>query len=261
MVYTTIRTQISGPVARVSLNRPEVRNAFNQTVIAEMTDFFAELAANGDLRAVVLDGEGTSFCAGADLEWMQRMSGYTFDENRDDAVRMSSMFEAIDSAPIPVIAKVHGAVLGGGCGLVSCADIVVASESCVFGLTEVKLGIIPAVISPFVVSKIGGSHARALFMTGERFSAARAAAIGLAHHVVAESELGSAVERLVGELLTSGPVAAREAKRWVAMVVQMTKVEASAHAVQKIAQLRASPEGREGITAFLEKRKPGWITT
>lgn len=254
----TITCEVQGMVARVTLNRPDVRNAFNETLVAELTEVFGGFGQSRDVRAVILSGAGKTFCAGADLEWMKRMSGYSFEENRDDARRMCRMFETIDRCAVPVVVRAHGAALGGACGLVSCGDIVVAGESCQFGLTEVKLGIIPAVISPFVISKIGVGHARSLFMTGERFAAGRALAIGLVHHVVADGDLDAAVERVTDELLTSGPAAVREAKAWIRKIAGATTEAASAMTPDKIAELRASPEGREGITAFLEKRKPEW---
>lgn len=257
-MYSTIRIESDETTARVWLDRPDVRNAFNETLIAEMAAAFEDLGRRMGLRAIVLRGAGKSFCAGADLDWMRRMGGFSTEENERDAGRMARVFTAIDTCPVPVIAAAHGAALGGGCGLVACADIVVASESCQFGLTEVKLGIIPAVIGPFVLAKIGAGQARALFMTGERFDAAHALRIGLVHHVVPEDGIDAAVDRLVAELTTSGPTAAREAKAWIRRIGGLSKEDASALAPRKIAELRASPEGREGIAAFLEKRRPSW---
>lgn len=257
-MYSTIRIESDETTARVWLDRPDVRNAFNETLIAEMAAAFEDLGRRTGLRAILLRGAGKSFCAGADLDWMRRMGGFSTEENERDAGRMARVFMAIDTCPVPVIAAAHGAALGGGCGLVACADIVIASESCQFGLTEVKLGIIPAVIGPFVLAKIGAGQARALFMTGERFDAARALRIGLVHHVVPEEGIDAAVDRLVAELMTSGPIAARAAKAWIRRIGGLSKEDASALAPRKIAELRASPEGREGIAAFLEKRRPSW---
>ena len=194
-------------VARVTLARPDVRNAFNADVIARTARHLHALAGDDDVRAVVLAGEGKVFCGGADINWMRESLDLSFDANVADAERMSDMFRAIDRCRKPVIARIHGAALGGGAGLAAVCDIAIATDDAVFGFTEVKLGIIPAVISPFVLAKIGASHARALFLTGERFDAARAQRIGLVHEVVAAADLDAAVERVLGEIRTAGPYA------------------------------------------------------
>jgi methylglutaconyl-CoA hydratase len=223
--------------------RPERRNAFDAALIAELTEAFADV---GDARAVVLSGDGPSFSAGADVEWMRAAGELTFDENVADARRLRAMLDAIDACPAPVVARVQRHALGGGCGLVACSDVVVADPSAEFAFSEVKLGIVPAVISPFALTKIGPSAARRYFVTGERFGAETALRIGLVHEVA--EDVDGAVERVVAELLSAGPEAARVAKelaRRVASADETTKV---------IAERRTSPEGQEGLRAFLERR-------
>ena len=241
-----LRIDRDGDILRVTLARPERRNAFDAALIAELSEAFANV---GDARAVVLAGEGESFCAGADIEWQRSSIDLSYDENVEDAMRLHRMCEEIDHCPAPVVARVHGYALGGGSGLVACADIAIAAPDAVFGFAEVKLGIIPAVISPFVLPKIG-PHARRYFLTGERFDAHTAVRIGLVHEVA--DDLDAAVEGVVDELLTSGPNAVREAKRLIAArPVGRQTAEIAAH-------LRAGDEGQEGLRAFLEKRIPSW---
>jgi methylglutaconyl-CoA hydratase len=245
-------------IAYVALDRPEVRNAFNRELIDELHDTFAQLGDDPGVRAVVLSGNGKAFCGGADVNWMRGSLEVTHAENVADARRLSQMYRAIDRIPKPVVARVHGAALGGGAGLVACCDVAIAAENASFGFTETKLGILPAVISPFVVAKIGSSHARALCLTGERFDAQRARAIGLVHEVVAEDALDDAVARVVAELLSSGPTAVAAAKRLLAKVRELPyddTLDPTAHA---IAAQRTSAEGQEGLRAFLEKRKASW---
>jgi methylglutaconyl-CoA hydratase len=239
-----LRVERDGTVLRVTLARPERRNAFDATLIAELTEAFADM---GDARAVVLSGEGPSFCAGADVEWQRAAIDLSYDENVEDALRLYRMLEAIDSCPAPVVIRVHGYALGGGSGLVACADVALASEDAVF--SEVKLGIIPAVISPFVLPKIGAA-ARRYFLTGERFDAATALRIGLVHEVTAD--LDAALDAVLRELLSSGPEAARAAKR---LIRERPDGEEAAHVA---ARLRTSTEGQEGLRAFLEKRRASW---
>jgi methylglutaconyl-CoA hydratase len=250
-----------GPITRVSLNRPEVRNAFDAELIAELRATFESLAreAPDDLRAVILAGEGSVFCAGADVEWMRASVGLSVADNEHDAAAMQAMFAAIDECPAPIVARVHGAALGGGMGLCAVADVVIASAETSFGFTETRLGIIPAVISTFVLPKIGESHARALFPTAERFDAERALRIGLVHEVVAGlPALEARVEAVAGGLLAAGPTAARAAKALVRELRGLDPVEARRHTVRQIAQQRTSAEGQEGLLAFVEKRRPGW---
>ena len=259
MAWQHIRAERDGAVERLTLNRPDVRNAFNDTVIAELTDWAATVAGDRSIRAVVLAGAGPTFCAGADLGWMARSVDYSDAENRADAERASALFSAIDALPVPVIGRVQGAALGGGAGLAAVCDVVVADEEALFGFTEVKLGIIPAVISPFVLAKIGRSAARELFLTGRRFSAQHALDIGLVHTVVRRDELDTAVEAVLREVLSAGPEATAAAKRLISDVWQADSLDAArALTTTALARTRASTEGQEGLRAFLQKRKPGW---
>lgn len=248
-----------GQVAHVRLNRPDVRNAFNAELIAELTGVFEDLAGDERVRAVVLSGNGKVFCGGADISWMRASLDLSYDRNVADAQAMSDMFRAIDRCPKPVIGKIHGAALGGGAGLAAVCDTVIASSDAVFGFTEVKLGIIPAVISPFVLAKIGVSHARALFLTGERFDAKRAHHIGLVHEVVVADTLDVCIERVVNEILSAGPEAVAAAKALVPKVREASYADSRDITAEAIAKQRTSPEGQEGLRAFLERRKASWI--
>ena len=241
-----LRIERDRAILRITLARPERRNAFDAELIAELTAAFADV---GDARAVVLAGDGQSFCAGADIEWQRSAVDLSLDENAEDALRLYRMCEAIDRCPAPVVARIHGYALGGGSGLVACADIAIAAPDTVFGFSEVKLGIIPAVISPFVLPKIG-AHARRYFLTGERFDADTALRIGLISKIA--TPLDDAVNQVLAELLSSGPEAVREAKRLV------RERPAGAETAQIAAHLRAGPEGQEGLRAFLDRREPGW---
>jgi methylglutaconyl-CoA hydratase len=258
MAENTVVLTFADGIAHVTLARPAVRNAFNADVIKELHAAFTRIAAADDVRAVVLAGEGNVFCGGADVNWMRESLDLPFEANAIDAERMSDMFRAIDNCPRPVIARIQGAALGGGSGLAAVCDVVVAADDAVFGFTEVKLGIIPAVISPFVLAKIGASHARALFLTGERFDAQRAASIGLVHHVVPADGLDAAVDRVIGEIRTAGPYAVSAAKRLVRRVLDATYEESRSITARAIADQRISPEGQEGLRAFLERRKPSF---
>jgi methylglutaconyl-CoA hydratase len=255
------RTGPGGVVARVTLARPDVHNAFDGTLIAELRTAFALFAreGSGQLRAVILAGEGLSFCAGADLGWMRAAIGLDVEGNEQDAMAMADMFETIDTCPVPVIARVHGAALGGGMGLCAVADLVIAESGTRFGFTETRLGILPSVISPFVIAKIGESHARALFPGGRRFDATRAARIGLVHEIVeGEAALDSAVEGAVADLLAAGPTAARAAKAIVREVRGLGHGSAKWHTARVIARQRTSDEAQEGFRAFSDKRRPAW---
>lgn len=256
-----LKIERDGPFARVTLARPAVRNAFDAALIAALRDAFESLADEpaGSLRGVVLAGEGPIFCAGADVEWMRAAVGLSVEENERDARTMQAMLDVVEGCPVPVIARVHGAALGGGMGLCAAADIVVATADATFGFTETKLGIIPAVISTYVVPKIGASHARALFATGERFDAERALRIGLVHEIVPdETALDARITALLGELRSAGPTAARAAKALVHEIATLGPGEARRHMPRHIAQQRTSAEGQEGLAAFLEKRSPDW---
>ncbi len=248
-----------GPVVRVTLNRPEVRNAFNEEMIAQLTAW-ARSAPTAGARVAVLDGAGPVFCAGADLAWMSKMIGYSHAENVRDACALGEMFDALDTLPLPLVGRVHGAALGGGAGLVAVCDIVVAAETTSFGFTEAKLGIVPAVISPYTVAKIGQSAARELFLTAARFTAAQAKAIGLIHAVVPEGDLDRVVQAYVQELLSSAPGAVAGAKALVAAVAGRRPHDVANLTAETIAGHRVSDEGQEGMRAFLEKRTPGWTS-
>ena len=255
------RTGPGGAIARVILQRPEAHNAFDAAIIAELRTAFVILAREepGALRAVVLAGDGPSFCAGADIAWMRAAMALDVEGNEGDAMAMADMFEAIDTCPVPVIARVQGAALGGGTGLCAVADLVIAESGAKFGFTETRLGILPAVISPFVVAKIGETHARALFPGGRRFDAVRAQRIGLVHEVVeGEAALDAAVDAAIVDLLAAGPTAARAAKAIIREVRGLGHGSAKWHTARVIARQRVSPEAREGFAAFEEKRRPAW---
>ncbi len=258
--YVHIRVERRGIAAYVTLARPEVHNAFNERLITELGAIFELLDGDDTLRAVVLQGEGRNFCAGADLNWMGASLQYSHDENIADALSMSDMFRAIDTCRHPVIGRIQGFALGGGSGLAAVCDIVIVAEDAKFGFTEARLGIAPAVISPFVVKKIGESHARALFVTAERFDAAHALAIGLVHKVVPADQLDAAVEAVLRDIGQSGPMGVRAAKLMARTVTQLEPDEARETTASTIASLRTSTEGQEGIRAFLEKRRASWVS-
>ena len=244
---SALQVERDGAVLRVTMARPDRRNAFDAALIDELARAFADV---GDVRAVVLAGEGKSFSAGADVEWMRSSVDMSYEENVADALRLRAMLDAIDGCPAPVVARVQGHALGGGCGLVACCDIAVAEPGAQFAFSEVKLGIVPAVISPFALAKIGPGAARRFFVTGERFTADVALRIGLVHEVA--GDLDAAVERVVAELLTAGPDAARAAKQLARAPL------AAGETAERIAAHRTSAEGQEGLQAFLAKRPPRW---
>lgn len=248
----------SGPVTTVTLNRPDVRNAFNEEMIAEITEFAEGVPADGSVRAVVLRGAGSVFSAGADVQWMSKMLGYSREENLADAQRAARMFLAIDRIPVPVIGRIHGAALGGGSGLAAVCDVVVSADDAVFGFTEVVLGILPAMISPYVVRKIGPSYARELCLSGARFSAERAKSIGLVHAVTTSAELDKAVDAQLALFRKAAPTAVAATKRLLAEVHGRRPADVLALTIDNIANQRVSPEGQEGLRAFLEKRPAAW---
>ena len=249
-----------GHVTTVTLNRPTVRNAFDDTMIAELTAFAESIPADGSVRVVVLRGAGAVFSAGADVQWMSRMLGYSREENLADARRAASMFLALDRLPVPVIGRIHGAALGGGSGLAAVCDVVVSAEDAMFGFTEVVLGILPAMISPYVVRKIGLSAARELCLSGTRFTAERAQQIGLVHTLVPAGDLDAAVQAHVDLFLKAAPSAIRATKRLLTDVYGRRPADVLALTVDNIANQRVSAEGQEGMRAFLEKRRASWIT-
>jgi len=253
-----LRRTDQGPVATVTLARPESHNSLNVDLIGELTRCFEEISDDESVRVVVLEGEGRSFCAGADIGYMCETATFSYEENIEDATRLATMFYTLDECPKPVVAKVHGAAMGGGAGLVAVADVAVAEEGARFAFTEVRLGIAPATISPFVARKLGTSHARSLFVTGERFDAERARQIGLVHEVVPGDELDAAIENKVGELLQGGPVAQATIKALLRRLETTEPMEAPGLTSRVISELRTGEEGQEGLAAFLEKRDPGW---
>ena len=250
-----------GPLGLVTLNRPERHNAFDDALIHDLTEALRAMEADDSVRIVVLAGAGASFCAGADLNWMKRMSGFSRDENLRDAMQLGALMRTLNNLRKPTIARVHGAAYGGGVGLVACCDIAVASHGAAFALSEVKLGLVPAVISPYVVAAIGERAARRYFVSGERFDAGEAWRLGLVHDLApTDDEMDARLKHLVDAMLSCGPVAQREAKELVRAVAgRPVTSELVQDTAERIARLRASPEGREGVSAFLEKRRPPWV--
>ena len=258
--YKTLLVEEAGGVLSVTLNRPEVHNAFNDELIAEAIDLFGGEAVRS-ARAVVLRGSGPNFCAGADLNWMSRRVHYTRDENVRDSAQLAKMYALINECPAPVVGRIQGAAIGGGVGLVAVCDIAVAAPGAKFGLSEVKLGILPAVISPYVIAKIGQTHARALFLTGERFDADRAMRVGLVHRIAEDTTaLDGAVNETIEQIKTSGPQAVRECKKLIAHVVSHDLIDAIPYTIEAIATRRVSEEGQAGMNAFLKKEKPPWVS-
>lgn len=258
--YEHLLFSIENRICRVVLNRPEVHNAFNRTLIEELRRAFLDVSdkAVGEVRAVVLSGEGKSFCAGADVNWMRASLDYTHEENVADATAMAQMFDTINRCPVPVIARIHGAALGGGVGLAAVSDIVIASEETRFALSEAKLGIAPAVISPYVLAKIGRTHARALFFTAERFGTERALRIGLVHSAVPLEGLEAEVDRTLKEIMSSAPGAIARAKTLIDKVPDLEASAAMHYTAETIASLRVAAEGQAGLRAFLEKQPAPW---
>lgn len=260
MKTTALTLEFQGPLATITLTQPEVRNAFSDEVIADITHAFHAVGKRSDVRAVVLAAEGPAFCAGANLNWMRRMADYSRDENREDAGLLAEMLRVIYECPQPTIARVQGDVYAGGMGLVAACDMAVAAEGAGFCLSEVKIGLIPATISPYVIRAMGARAAHRYFLTGERFDAAEALRIGFVHRVVAADELDNAVDSLLKHLVSAGPAAARACKRLVIDVAEREiNEQLIAATVEGIADIRASAEGKEGVQAFLQKRKPAWL--
>lgn len=256
---STLDIRIDGAVARVHLNRPEVRNAFNDDVIKELTEAFGRLGADPSLRAIVLGGHGKAFCAGADLNWMRAMAGYDWEGNRADAQKLADMLWTIDACPLPVVGRVHGDCYAGGVGLAAVCDVLVAADGVQFCLSEAKLGLLPATIGPYVVRALGAQASRRYFVTAERFDAATAKALGFVHECVPADALDATVDGIVAALVANGPAAVKACKRLVADVAGRPIDEAlRAETARRIADIRTSPEGVEGVQSFLQKREPAW---
>jgi len=260
MTFTTLTVAIADKVATVTLNRPDVRNAFNETTIAELALAFSDLGQLDTVRAIVLAAEGPAFCAGADLNWMKKMAGYSHAENTADAMALADMLRTIYLCPKPVVARIQGDCYAGGMGLVAACDIAVAVDAANFCLSEAKLGLIPATISPYVIKAMGENAARRYFLTAERFSAAEAHRIGFVHEVAIPEQLDERVNAIVKALVSNSPNAVREAKTLVRDIVGQPVTDALlADTAARIANIRASDEGKEGVASFLEKRKPSWL--
>jgi len=256
----TLQIEREGFVARVWLNRPDVRNAFNDGVIAELRNTFDALAADPSLRAIVLGGRGKAFCAGADLSWMKTMAGYTWEQNRADAQALADMLWAIYRCPVPVVGRIQGDCYAGGVGLAAVCDVLVAADGVQFCLSEARLGLLPATISPYVIRAMGEQAARRYFVTAERFGAAQAAAMGFVHEVCAADALDAKVDEIVATLVGNGPMALRACKALVQDVAgQPVSAALREETARRIADVRASDEGREGVQSFLGKRKPAWL--
>jgi methylglutaconyl-CoA hydratase len=254
----TVRVETAGKIGRVTFCRPEVHNAFNDQVIDEMTFAFKRLKTDSDVRVVILSGDGKSFCAGADLNWMRRVKDSAFEDNLDEARRLADLFWDIYSFPKPVIGRINGAAIGGGTGFVAVTDIAVAAQSAVFSFSEVKIGVVPACISPYVIKRVGEGKAREFFLTGERLTSDRALEAGLVNRAVPDEMLDATVNGLVESLLSSGPEAIRVCKELLQTVPALTVDDFKEYTARVIAELRQSPEGQEGMDAFLNKRKPNW---
>lgn len=256
--FSTILFSTEGGIARISLNRPDVHNAFNNILISDLLKAFDILRGERDIRAIVITGLGKSFCAGADLKWMKSVVNYTYHQNYQESLQLAQLMFNIYTHPKPVIARINGSAIGGGVGLLSVCDIAIAADKAMFGLSEVRLGLVPAVISPFVINRIGLTNARELFITGERISAARGAEIGLVNHCVPYDKLDEVVDDKLEMIINSGPEAIKTIKEMIFKVTQISFPEITEYTAELIADLRLSKEGQEGMNAFLEKRKPYW---
>lgn len=257
--YETVTLVKAGPLARISFCRPDIHNAFNDTLIYEMTDLFTAVKKDKEIRLAVLTGEGKSFCAGADLNWMRRVREYSYEKNLEESLALAELFHLIYTMPIAIIGRINGAAIGGGTGFVSVCDIAVAAASAKFSFSEVKIGVVPACIGPYVIKKIGEGKAREFFISGERLTAAEAHRIGLVNRVVADERLDEEIDQLVKILLSSGPNAIAMAKELIAAVPAMAPEKFKPFTAEMIAKLRKSDEGQEGMEAYLNKRKPKWV--
>ena len=256
--YQTIKVERADQVTRVTLNRPEIRNAFNDVMIRELRAAFAAIAADQTARVVVLTGAGKAFCAGADLHWMRKVVDYTYEQNYADSLELARLMREIYDCPRPVVGRINGPAIGGGTGLVAVCDIPVASDDAVLSFSEVKIGLVPACISPYVLKRVGERYGREYFLTGERLTAKKALECGLVNRAVPAAELDAAVDELVGQLVSSGPAALATCKRMVREVGDMDLDAAGPATAEMIARLRMSEEGQEGMSAFLQRRKPAW---
>jgi methylglutaconyl-CoA hydratase len=256
--FQTILMALDNKIARIIFNRPDVHNAFNATMISEIADALDRIKSDRSVHVVVLTGKGKSFCAGADINWMREIIHYTYEQNLEESLQLAEVLHKLYTLPKPTVAMVNGTAIGGGNGFLSACDIAIAAEEAKFGLSEVKIGLVPAAISPYVIRKIGESKAREYFLTGKRITAFMAQEIGLINEVVPGGQLEEKVEELVGLLLTSGPEALANCKELIFRVPQMSLEEAKDFTARMIANLRISEEGQEGMTSFLEKRKPKW---
>jgi methylglutaconyl-CoA hydratase len=257
---STLMIERQGPVARVWLHRPDVRNAFNDEVIAELTEVFTTLPEDPSLRVILLGSDGKAFCAGADLGWMRAMADYTWEQNRADAQKLADMLWTLYNCPLPIVGRLHGDCYAGGVGLAAVCDVVVAADTMHFCLSEAKLGLLPATIAPYVVRAMGEQAARRYFITAERFSAARAYQLGLVHELVDFDDLDAKVDEIVAALVANGPMAVKACKRLVQDVAGRPIDETlRGETARRIADIRASAEGREGVRSFLDKRKPAWL--
>lgn len=258
MSETGVRLAAKGSVAHVTLDRPEIRNAFDDRMLADLRDIFLALGKREDVRAVVLTGSGAAFCAGADMNWMRKVKDYTYEQNLEDSMLLADCLHAVYACPRPTIARVHGAAVGGGLGLAAACDIVVAASDAVLAFSEVRIGLVPACIAPYVMRRIGEAACRELFLTGERFSAARAHELGLVNRVVEPGALDDAVRECVRQLMSCGPRAQQACKELLEKIPGISPAAVRTFTVEMIAALRRSPEAQEGMAAYLEKRRPSW---
>lgn len=258
-IYKTIKYSIQNKIAWIRLNRPEIHNAFNETMISELLELYQEIGAMPDVRVAVITGEGKSFCAGADLNWMGGVIKYSYEQNLNESLQLAELFYTMYSLPKPTIAMVNGAAIGGGAGMVAVNDLVIASERAKFSFSEVKLGLVPACISPYVIRKVGENRSRELFLSGERMDAQKALQFGFVNQVAPDEELITVVEKQIEQLMSSGPNALAICKDLLEKVPQMSLEQAKKYTAESIAALRVSDEGQEGMKAFFEKRKPHWV--
>ena len=257
--YSTIKFEREDKIARITFCRPEIHNAFNSDMIRELTDAFNKMKDDRDVRVIVMTGEGKSYCAGADLNWMRAVKDYSYEQNLKESLELAALFRLIYEFPRPVIGRINGAAIGGGTGFVAVTDIAIAADTAIFSFSEVKIGVVPACISPYVVKRVGEGRAREFFLTGERLTAQRALEAGLVNQAVQAEELDTAVDKMIKQILTSGPDAIGVCKDLLHNIANQNMDQAEKYTAEVIANLRKSPEGQEGMDAFLNKRKPKWV--